>query len=174
MGAAAGAGRADSHPEAAEWDDPARHADLVRQLVQGYDGWAIAATVPSLPVYLDAVTRHVPLHRDAKARPWSSPPVRVLSWHTPNGSPSATRIRQTWEPVLVYVPLTRRKHGTGHPVADTLTATTDRIGFPGAKPAAWTRWVLDVLGYDQGTDTVDDLFPGSGAVARELSQLVIL
>jgi hypothetical protein len=44
----------------------------------------------------------------------------------------------------------------------------------GAKPRAWTRWVLDMLGYDPESDTVDDLFPGSGAVSNELAQGVLL
>lgn len=34
--------------------------------------------------------------------------------------------------------------------------------------AAWTTWVLDLLGYTPGEDTVDDLFPGSGAVAHAI------
>lgn len=37
-------------------------------------------------------------------------------------------------------------------------------GVVGAKPEAWTRWVLDLLGAER-SDTIDDLFPGSGAVA---------
>jgi hypothetical protein len=44
----------------------------------------------------------------------------------------------------------------------------------GAKPQAWTRWVLDMLGYNPETDTVDDLFPGSGAIQKELNQGVLL
>lgn len=44
----------------------------------------------------------------------------------------------------------------------------------GAKPRPWTRWVLDMLGYDQDADSVDDLFPGSGSVAWEIAQAVIL
>jgi hypothetical protein len=47
-------------------------------------------------------------------------------------------------------------------------------GFAGAKPRAWTRWVLDMLGYDPDEDTVDDLFHGSGAVAAEIAQGVLL
>ena len=46
--------------------------------------------------------------------------------------------------------------------------------FVGAKPRPWTRWVLDMLGYDQDADSVDDLFPGSGSVAWEIAQAVIL
>ena len=35
----------------------------------------------------------------------------------------------------------------------------------GAKPAAVCRWIFDLLGAASG-DTLDDLFPGSGAVTR--------
>jgi DNA modification methylase len=31
-------------------------------------------------------------------------------------------------------------------------------------------WVLDALGYEEG-DTVDDLFPGSGAVSAAIAQM---
>jgi hypothetical protein len=34
--------------------------------------------------------------------------------------------------------------------------------------------VLDLLGYDPDTDTVDDLFGGSGAVTAEINQGVLL
>lgn len=37
----------------------------------------------------------------------------------------------------------------------------------GAKPAGWTHWVLDALGYEPG-DSVTDLFPGSGAVSQAI------
>jgi hypothetical protein len=39
---------------------------------------------------------------------------------------------------------------------------------------AWTRWILDALGYDAEVDTVDDLFPGTGAVTAAVSQGVLL
>ena len=35
----------------------------------------------------------------------------------------------------------------------------------GAKPAAVCRWIFDLLGAGPG-DTLDDLFPGSGAISR--------
>jgi hypothetical protein len=35
----------------------------------------------------------------------------------------------------------------------------------GAKPAAVCRWIFDLLGAAPG-DTLDDLYPGSGAVTR--------
>lgn len=43
--------------------------------------------------------------------------------------------------------------------------TTDPHRVIGAKPAAFCRWIFDLLGAQPG-DTLDDLFPGSGAITR--------
>jgi hypothetical protein len=155
-GRASGAGRhrPDVHPDAAEWDRPERHAELVRQLRADFGAWAIAATPASLPVYLAA-----------------APDVRVLVWHRRNAPPSGARVRACWEPVLVSTP--RRGRGSGVLVDDVLDVAGIRAGFVGAKPARWTRWVLDVLGYDAETDEVVDLFAGSGSVSAELLQGVL-
>ena len=58
-------------------------------------------------------------------------------------------------------------------VRDWIVAGTSGA-FAGAKPRQWTRWVLDMLGYDPETDTVDDLFHGSGAISAEVAQGVLL
>lgn len=42
---------------------------------------------------------------------------------------------------------------------------TDPLRVIGAKPAAFARWIIELLGALPG-DTFDDLFPGSGGVAR--------
>ena len=36
------------HPDTARWDDVAEHVALMRELKDGYDGWALSASVPSL------------------------------------------------------------------------------------------------------------------------------
>lgn len=148
-GRGSGGGRhaAPPHPQAAEWDHPERHARLVADLAQ-FDGWAIAAAASSLPVYLAA-----------------APAARVLIWHMTNAAPSGSRVASRYEAVLVHVPPARRGRGSGAPrVSDVLTSSAPRSGFVGSKPPAWTRWVLDALGYDPGADELVDLFPGSGAV----------
>jgi hypothetical protein len=45
-------------------------------------------------------------------------------------------------------------------VAESITL---KRGLTGAKPRGFCRWVFDLLGARKG-DTLDDLFPGSGAV----------
>lgn len=149
---------ADSNPGAVEWDDPETHRQMVRTLVREYDGWAIAMARDSLPVYLS-----------------EAPAARVCVWHNPAAWPPGNRVHATWEPVLLSIPAARAKQGSAQYVKDVLTCVPPRkLGFIGAKPPAWTRWVLDMLGYDPETDTVDDLFHGSGAVAAEVAQGVLL
>lgn len=101
---------------------------------------------------------------------WVPNDTRVCAWHKPRSVPTGSRITPSWEPVLAYVPHGRRGRGSLQ-MTDVLTAPPPQT-FVGAKPSRWTRWVLDLLGYSEG-DTVDDLFPGSGAVERELAQGVL-
>jgi hypothetical protein len=143
---------ADFHHAAAEWDAPARHRQLLEDLVREYDGWVIATTPDGLAAY-------GPL------------PVgcEVLAWVKPNALPGGGRLRGTWEAVIAYIPYDRRP---GRGVVNAhLIESHQPNGFAGSKPAAWTRWVLAVLRYDPETDIVDDLFPGSGAVQRAISEL---
>jgi hypothetical protein len=157
--ARAGKGRVPSryatteHPDAAEWDDPAAHAELVRRLDRDYDGWAVAMWPTSLPTYLAAAP-------DA---------ARVCVWAKDRPVPGGSRIITAWEPVLVRVPDRRRGRGTGPSVRDTYRSLPGSRNHVGSKPDGWTHWVLDLLGYDPETDTVDDLFPGSGAVTDAIA-----
>ena len=151
------ASSSDVHPDAHKWDEPEMHRGLVERLQQDYDGWAIAMHAENLTHYLQ----------------WVPTVTRTCVWVDPRRIPSGHRIRRVWEPVLVYVPEGRRDRVTGPPMTDVLTSGAPHT-FVGAKPAAWTRWVLDMLGYDPETDTVDDLFHGSGAVANEIAQGVLL
>jgi hypothetical protein len=49
-------------------------------------------------------------------------------------------------------------------------AVTRQKGTPGAKPHYFNRWILDLLVFDHETDTLDDLFPGSGGMALALNE----
>lgn len=143
---------ADVHPDAAEWDEPARHRRLLVELLDGWDGFAIATSPDGLAAY-------GPLPAAA----------RLLAWVKPNAQPGAHRLRSMWEPVILFPPSGRRSNiGVGQ-VPDVLTAPAPG-GFIGAKPREWVEWVLAALSYDAETDTVDDLFPGSGAVSAVLAQ----
>ncbi|RUQ07029.1 hypothetical protein D8M34_06040 [Microbacterium sp. HSID17254] len=138
---------ADFHPDAGVWDDITEHRRLIERLVEEFDGFAIATTHDGLDAY-----RPLPIG------------AHTAVWHRPTALPGGGRIINRWEPVIVFVPEERRGR-EGLRVSDVLTANAPRAGFVGAKPPEWTRWVLDMLGYDPATDELHDLFPGSGAVA---------
>lgn len=150
-----GKNQADNHPEAYIWDNPETHKNLVKQLEQDYDGWAIAMTVHSLSTYLSVVETD------------SRNGIRVGVWQKPSAYPSGSRIGNYWEPVLFRIPNARKGRNSGKPVKDVLTAMPLRSNFVGAKPPEWTNWVLEMLGYKQG-DVVEDLFVGSGAVSQAI------
>lgn len=153
---------ADFHPAAGEWDDPARHRRLLEELVAEFDGWAIATTPDGLDHY-----RPLPVS------------ARVMAWVKPTAMPTSHRIASRWEAVIVQAPPDRRARqrddsGTFWQVPDVLIAPAPALGFAGAKPPRWTRWVLDALGYDPDTDELVDMFPGSGSVAAAAAQGVLL
>jgi hypothetical protein len=148
---------ADFHPDAGDWDDLGAHRALLERLIARYDGWAIATTPDGLQAYF-------PLPVSA----------RIMSWVKPRGMPGGGRLLSKWEPVIVFTPEERRPRTSGLAVSDVLVANPPRSGFTGAKPPEWTRWVLDALGYDPATDVVDDLFPGSGAIAAAADGMLSL
>jgi hypothetical protein len=154
--------KADRHPDAAAWDDPMTHRDLVARLVADYDGWAIALLPDNLHDYLSWVPRD----------------TRIAVWHDPSAMPTGSHPRRRWEAVLVArCPGRRRVGNVPLAVGDVLTChhPGNRVKrgvtvFAGRKPRQWTEWVLAMLGYCPTHDTVDDLFHGSGAVSATLAQ----
>jgi hypothetical protein len=151
---------ADHHPDAAQYDSIEAHESMVQRLVADYDGWAIAMAHDNLRDYMGLIPPRVS--------------VRVCIWTKQGPLPGGSRIVNWYEPVLVHVPEGRRAAKGQITVPDSVRVTAPRDGFAGKKPEAWTRWVLDLMGYDPETDTVDDLFHGSGAVSNELRQGVLL
>lgn len=137
---------ADVHPAAADWDDPASHRALLEQLME-FDGWAIATSPDGLAAY----------------GPLPSA-CRIAAWVKPGAQPGAHRLLSYWEPIIIYPPKGRRSNRGVGAIPDVVTARY-RGGFIGAKPEAWTHFVLDALTFTEG-DEVVDLFSGSGAVAR--------
>jgi hypothetical protein len=150
-----GKGRADEHPEAFVWDKPESHINLALDLINNYDGFAIACSSHSLSTYLSVIPTE------------SENGIRILSWIKPGSLPSGSRITQSWEPVIVKVPKERKGRGKGKQMVDYLVCPAPRTGFVGSKPDKWTIWILDAMGYKNG-DIVLDLFPGSGSVSNSL------
>jgi hypothetical protein len=128
------------------------YPELIEKL-RLYDGWALSASSPSLHILIPMV-----------------PEARVAAWVKPWCSWKPThRVQYAWEPVL-FVP-TRPKGSKQVPsVRDFVSANiTMRRGTHGAKPDGFCDWILNILGYQPG-DTVDDLFPGSGAFTNAVKR----
>ncbi len=141
---------AKNHPEALVWNTTQAHWELIQRLNAEYpDGWAMSLSTPSLKVIL----------------PMCPDDVRVMAWvkpfaiFKPNVNPA-----YAWEPVIVRG---GRKRGRDLPtVRDWVSANiTLKKGLTGAKPPDFCKWIFDVLGAIP-TDTLDDLFPGTGIVTE--------
>lgn len=134
-----------AHPDYAGEVD---HAELVARLVRDYpDGWALSCSSPTLREIL-------PLCPDD---------VRVMAWVKPFASfkPNVNPA-YTWEPVIVR---SRNLGRDVRTVRDFVSANiTLQKGLTGAKPEAFCFWLFEVFGAEPG-DALDDLYPGTGAVA---------
>lgn len=154
--------RSVDRPDAAEVD----HGELIDRLIDEYPhGWALATDSRGLWTV-------VPLLRERAG----SVRARIGIWHFPDASPVGvghpqgrdSRVGWSYEAVVFA-------GGRGRPgvqIMDHLTAPRpDRKtdGFVGQKPKLYTAWVLGLLGVQPG-DTVDDLYPGSGAVRAAIDE----
>jgi hypothetical protein len=136
------------HPDYAGEVD---HAALIARLA-AYDGWALSTSAAALPAVLALCP----------------PAVRVAAWHRgPRVAPSWQPL-SAWEPVI-YVParpVDPARGGRPDSLVHGISAMTTLPGrVTGTKPAAVCAWIFGLLGAAPG-DTLDDLFPGSGAVGR--------
>lgn len=123
------------------------HAELVASLLERYDGWALSTGAYALRAVL----------------PLCPPNVRICAWVKPIGVSSRTQgLHNTWEPLIVS-PGRRLAPGK----RDWFSAQPARGGgnLIGRKPLAFCAFLFDALGMLQG-DSLDDLFPGTGIVAR--------
>ena len=142
------------HPDAADCDTPEWHAALIERLSRDYpDGWLLCLHSVSLRTIL----------------PMCPDDVRVGSWvkpfaaFKPNVNPA-----YAWEPVIWRGgrKRTREQETTRDWLAESITL---RRGLTGAKPRKFGLWALDLLNVEPG-DTVDDLFPGSGAIQAAIDE----
>jgi hypothetical protein len=127
------------------------HEALLAKL-QTYDGWALSTAADALRFVL----------------PMCPPEARVGSWVKPIGVSSRTfGAHNTWEP-LIYMPARRLRGG----VRDWISAQPARFGgsLPGRKPIKFCAWMFSIVGMLAGDD-LDDLFPGTGVVARAWREL---
>jgi hypothetical protein len=142
------------HPNSKQWDDPQAHIELMAHLDKEFDGWALSLSTPSLT----AILPHAP---DG---------ARVAAWVKPFAAYKRNvRVAYTWEPVIWKRTAERREHD---PVGrDHLSCPiTMQKGLTGAKPEAFCRWLLVILGWQDG-DQLIDVFPGTGVMGRIASEL---
>ncbi len=126
------------------------HAALLAEL-SDYDGWALSTSAEALPVVLALCP----------------PGVRVAAWHRGERPTRSRWPLRAWEPVIYCGG--RQLTGGARRVDSIVCGVGPLDTLPGrvlgAKPAAVCRWIFTLLGACPG-DTLDDLFPGSGAVGR--------
>jgi hypothetical protein len=131
-------------PNCAEVD----HAALVRRLCDGYDAWALSASSPSLKEILSYCPD------DVRVAAW----VKPFAIFKPNVNPG-----YCWEPIVFRGARAKRSR-TEKTVRDFISCNiTLRKGLSGAKPREFCLWIFDLLGLSK-SDTLDDLFPGTGIV----------
>ena len=144
----------DRHPDAADYDRPEKHQELIDRLCAEFDGWAMSLHSPSLRTIL----------------PMCPPESRVAAWVKPFASyKKGVNPGYAWEPVIFWG-ARRRTDGSELTVPDYCSVPiTLQRGFQGAKPERFVWWMLALLGV-RPDDEFIDLFPGSGAVGRAWQQ----
>jgi len=138
-----------NHPDYAGEVD---HAALLTRLADEYpDGWALSTSGKALQSVLALCP----------------PDVEIGIWHVTNASHPGrgNQIWRTWEPVIFR---------GGRRDASVIVRNLVTAAQPGAilggtlrgqKPDVFCTWIFGMLGA-RPADTLDDLFPGSGAVGR--------
>ena len=146
------------HPDALAWDDPQTHLNLLDKLVNEYpDGWALSCNPKDLGLFLSNLPDTV------RVGAW----CKSFASFKPNVNPA-----YTWEPVIwdggrkrTRKDLTTKDH--------LIEPIQLKKGLTGAKPDRFNRWILDLLGFQEG-DQLDDLFPGTDGMAATLAQGMLL
>jgi hypothetical protein len=129
------------------------HGALIARLGT-YDGWALSTSAAALPAVLALCP----------------PGVQVAAWHRGERPTASYWPLSGWEPVIYHggrpiEPSRLQERRVDSLVHGVSVMTTLPRRVIGAKPAAFCRWIFTLLGAAPG-DTLDDLFPGSGAVTR--------
>ena len=142
------------HPDYAGEVD---HEHLIERLRTGYDAWALCLHSPATYRVLDICERQGLSLYDGD--------IRLMSWVKPFAAfKRNVRVAYAWEPVIVKPAL--RLEGA-IPTRDFIAEQiTMKRGLTGVKPESMCHWLFAVMGLRPGLDSLDDLFPGSGAVMR--------
>lgn len=146
-------GKAELYRDHPDFAGEVDHAELVSRLAS-YDGWLLHTSAAALPSVLALASR---LERRR---------VRVAAWVRGSRPHPHAAILNAWEPVI-YV----RARREGVQLEDAMIGpeprrrTTLPTAVVGAKPPVVAAWGFDLIGA-QPQDDLEDLYPGSGIVAR--------
>jgi|WetSurMetagenome_2_1015567.scaffolds.fasta_scaffold270298_3 hypothetical protein len=128
------------------------HAALIARLESDFDGWALSASIKSLPYLMSIAPRD----------------ILTLAWIKPIAPPMGDRRHYSWEPVLLRPvanpELCEKMHLVLSPPQFTFRPKPDNHVI-GEKPEEFMHWVLRCAGVT-AHDEFYDLFPGSGACSR--------
>jgi hypothetical protein len=148
-------GRARLYRDHPDYAGEVDHGALIRRLCS-YDGWALSTSARALPAVLA-----------------SCPPgARVAAWVRGERPTRSAGPLNAWEPVIYFGGRAAELDACAI-AARRIDALVYRAGVRrtdprrviGAKPAAFARWMFDLLGA-QTQDSLDDLYPGSGGIGR--------
>ena len=135
-------GKAHLYPEQREVD----HRELIARLERDYDGWALSTDERALAYVLSLCP----------------PGVRVLAWCRSTAPPFNPQPYAAWEPVICSpARVTQVRTTRSYHLSAADTGRHKRHALTGTKPSSFCTWVIECLGAEQ-TDTLDDLFPGTG------------
>ena len=128
------------------------HAKLIERLEGDYDGWALSASIRSLPILMRLLPND----------------ILTLAWCKPMAPPMGDHLHYSWEPVLIRQLRKPKGYERMHLVLSPPGFTfRDKPAehVIGEKPEGFLHWVLRCCGV-LATDEFYDLFPGSGACMR--------
>lgn len=143
---------AKNHPEAKDWDRPEKHRELIGQLCDGYDSWAMSLSSTGLRTIL----------------PMCPDDVRVMAWVKPFASfKPNVGVAYAWEPVICRLSPSRKRGRDQPTVRDWVSEViTLKKGLTGAKPVVFCWWIFELMAL-RATDILVDVFPGTGILTRE-------
>lgn len=134
------------------------HEELIRRLIKDYDGWALSASSPSIPIICKILG-----DEEYRIGAWTK---TFCSWKPTH------RVQYTWEPVF-FMPVRDKGSRAVPSVRDFVSCRiTMKKGTHGAKPPEFNDWILNLLGYDPWQDNLDDLYPGTGGMAEAIQRAI--
>jgi hypothetical protein len=128
------------------------HRELLHRIDIQYDGWLLHTSSTALADVLQIAAEE------------GVTGFRIMAWVKPFAAfKRNVSVAYAWEPLLVKPcrkPVVSGRIVMRDWIAESITL---RRGLSGAKPEAVCRWAFEVLGLNPD-DTLDDLYPGTGAV----------